>query len=37
MADECPQFETGDLLVFLRNVHLVFVVDPESENVPATT
>lgn len=30
MADEYPSFETGDLLVSLRNLDLVFVLDPES-------
>ena len=33
MADEYPLFEAGDLLVSLRNVHLVFVLDPESKTV----
>ncbi len=33
MADEYPLFEAGDLLVSLRNIHLVFVVDPETRSV----
>lgn len=33
MADEYPLFEAGDLLVSLRNLHLVFVYDPESKEV----
>jgi hypothetical protein len=33
MADEYPLFDTGDLLVSLRNLHLVFVLDPETETV----
>jgi hypothetical protein len=33
ISDEYPQFESGDLLVSLRNIHLVFVFDPESENI----
>lgn len=33
MAEEYPLFETGDLLVSLRNIDLVFVFDPESKNV----
>lgn len=33
MADEYPLFETGDLLVSLRDVHLTFVFDPETRTV----
>lgn len=33
MAEEYPLFEAGDLLVSLRNLHLVFVFDPESKEV----
>lgn len=33
IADEYPLFEAGDLLVSLRNLHLVLVVDPDSERV----
>lgn len=30
MADEYPLFEAGDLVVSLRNIHMIFVVDPQS-------
>lgn len=33
MADEYPLFDGGDLVVSLRNAHLVFVFDPASETV----
>ncbi len=33
MAGAFPRFEPGDLLVSLRNLHLVFVVDPETRVV----
>lgn len=33
MADEYPLFEAGDLMVSLRNLHLVFVYDPGSNEV----
>lgn len=33
LAEEYPLFEAGDLLVSLRNLHLVLVVDPDSERV----
>lgn len=33
LADEYPLFEEGDLLMSLRNLHLVLVVDPKSKNV----
>lgn len=33
IADEYPLFEAGDLLVSLRNIHLVLVVDPDSGTV----
>lgn len=33
MVEEYPRFEAGDLLVPLRNLHLVFVFDPESGRV----
>ena len=33
MADTYPLFDAGDLLVSLRNVHLVLVVDPASGDV----
>lgn len=33
MADEYPLFEAGDLLVSLRNIDLVFVLDPEGRRV----
>lgn len=37
MADEYPLFEAGDLLVSLRNIDLVFVVDPETREVKWST
>lgn len=33
LSEEYPLFQEGDLLVSLRNLNLVFVVDPESLNV----
>lgn len=33
MADEYPGFDRGDLVVSLRNLHLIFVFDPESGRV----
>lgn len=33
MADEYPLFDAGDLLISLRNLHLVFVLDPESRTI----
>lgn len=33
MADEYPLFETGDLLVSVRNLHLVMVLDPATLKV----
>lgn len=33
MAEEYPGFDRGDLVVSLRNLHLVFVFDPESGRV----
>lgn len=30
MADEYPMFEAGDLVISLRDIHLVLVMDPES-------
>lgn len=33
MGDAYPLFEAGNLLVSLRNVHLVFVLDPETKTV----
>ena len=33
IAGEYPLFEAGDLVVSLRNIHLLFVMDPETEQV----
>ena len=33
LADEYPRFDAGDLMVSLREVHLVFVFDPETGEV----
>lgn len=33
MADAYPLFEAGDLLVSLRDIHLVFVLDPDTNEV----
>ena len=33
IADQYPLFETGDLLISLRDLHLVFVMDPITEIV----
>ncbi len=33
MADEYPLFEAGDLVVSLRDLHMVFVVDPQSRTI----
>ena len=33
MADTYPLFDAGDLLVSLRDLHLVFVVDPETRAI----
>ena len=33
MAAEYPRFDAGDLLVSLRDLHLVFVFDPETRTV----
>jgi len=33
MADEYPLFKAGDLVVSLRNVDLVFVVDPDTRKI----
>jgi hypothetical protein len=33
LSREYPLFDAGDLLISLRNLHLVFVFDPESEKV----
>jgi hypothetical protein len=33
MADSYPLFDAGDLLVSLRDLHLVFVVDPETRDI----
>jgi hypothetical protein len=33
MADAYPQFESGDLLLSLRNINLVLVVDPDTKEV----
>lgn len=37
MAGEYPLFEAGDLLVSLRNIDLVFVMDPETREVKWST
>lgn len=33
MADEYPLFRAGDLLVSIRNLHLVFVYDPATDEI----
>ncbi|PSQ96416.1 MAG: hypothetical protein BRD55_06960 [Bacteroidetes bacterium SW_9_63_38] len=33
MAEAFPEFEAGDLLVSIRNLHLVFVFDPRTRDV----
>jgi len=33
MADEYPLFDAGDLVVSLRNIDLVFVVDPDTREI----
>jgi hypothetical protein len=37
MADEYPLFDAGDLVVSLRNIDLVFVVDPDTREIKWST